>query len=76
MVHYTKHHMTVYWPAEADLEDALVRWNLTEQDLYNMWPTGTYAEIFDDLETMQPHDHTTNIGRDAGIFAEFLGGNA
>lgn len=73
MVEYTEHHRTVYWPVEADLEDALARWNLTEQDLLNTWyPGTTIQEIAEDLEFFPEPLPTTNILRDASVFASFV----
>lgn len=72
MVQYTRVHLTVAWPADADLEDALERWGFTKQDLYNIWPNGSYDEILNDLTCMDALEHSTNIARDASIFAYFL----
>lgn len=72
MPHYTELHLTVSWPPGADLEDALARWDLTKQDLYNIWPDSRYDQILDDLMHMDPEAHTTNVFRDAGLFSNFL----
>lgn len=75
MVEHTEHHRTVYWPAEADLEDALNRWNLTPQDLLNTWYPGTpIQEIADELQSFRTIAPTTNILRDASIFASYING--
>lgn len=75
MVEYTEQHRTVYWPAEADLEDALARWGLTQQDLLNTWYPGvTIREIADDLESFPTPWPTTNILRDASVFASYING--
>lgn len=63
----------VYWPDEADTEDALIRWDITEQTARELWPKGTSLQtIKEDLESFTMPGETPNIARDAGIFHELV----